>query len=127
MSPELDKKLCEKYPALFRDRYASVQESCMAWGFDVGDGWYDIIEKLCQVIMEIADRDGLDPFATQVKEKFGTLRFYISGANDEIYNAIDRAEMLTEHTCEKCGKPGQMRSMAWIKVLCDEHYEENVK
>lgn len=50
MREELDKALCEKYPDIFKNRYASPQESCMAWGFDCGDGWYTLIDNLCAVI-----------------------------------------------------------------------------
>ena len=47
MREELDKKLCEKYPHMFKNRYASMQETAMCWGFSCGDGWYKIINALC--------------------------------------------------------------------------------
>ena len=50
MNAELDKKLCEKYPKIFRDRNASMMESCMHWGIEVGDGWYDIIDSMCEAM-----------------------------------------------------------------------------
>lgn len=50
MNQDLDKKLVEKYPEIFADRYKSPQESPMYWGFDCGDGWYNIIDKLCLCI-----------------------------------------------------------------------------
>lgn len=50
MSPELDKKLCDKYPKIFKNRHASMQTTAMCWGFECGDGWYNIINKLCSNI-----------------------------------------------------------------------------
>lgn len=47
---ELDKQLCEKYPKIFADRYKPMNQTCMCWGFDHGDGWYNIIDNMCAVI-----------------------------------------------------------------------------
>ena len=47
MREELDKKLCEKYPLIFRDRHEDPSKTCMYWGIAVGDGWYNIIDALC--------------------------------------------------------------------------------
>jgi hypothetical protein len=47
MKEELDKQLVEKYPRIFRNRYASMTETAMCWGFECGDGWFDILESLC--------------------------------------------------------------------------------
>ena len=50
MRQELDKALCEKYPLIFADRNLGPAESCMAWGIECGDGWYNIIDTLCGAI-----------------------------------------------------------------------------
>ena len=47
MKQELEDKLIKKYPEIFKDCYKSARESCMAWGLEVGDGWYDLIDRLC--------------------------------------------------------------------------------
>jgi hypothetical protein len=47
MKQELDEQLCKKYPKIFKNRHASMQETCMCWGFECGDGWYNIIDQLC--------------------------------------------------------------------------------
>ena len=44
MKDELDNKLCEKYPKIFKMRNASMQETAMCWGFP-GDGWFNIIDS----------------------------------------------------------------------------------
>lgn len=50
MKDELEDQLLRKYPRIFRDRYAPITRSLMAFGLEVGDGWYNIIEVLCSQI-----------------------------------------------------------------------------
>lgn len=177
MSPELEQKLITKYPKIFVNRNKSPQESCMAWGLEVGDGWYKIIDDLCYAAsnmytasIEIDEEDGkrlgIKPYtwedekkpyysfkvkspqlvADQVKEKFGTLRFYfhleydikllelnttlkypdIEKIADGYCNYFDgmvhMAKVISERTCEKTGKEGEMHVTGggrggWYKVL----------
>jgi hypothetical protein len=62
--------------------------------------------------------------AVQVKEKYGTLRFYYDGGDDFIYGIVQMAESMSEVTCEACGNPGKLRNGGWIQTLCDVHAEE---
>lgn len=64
------------------------------------------------------------PVAMQVKEKFGTLRFYVGGASEQAYHYIEFAEALSARTCEECGAPGQTRGSGWVRTLCDRHARE---
>jgi len=57
----------------------------------------------------------------QIKEKFGTLRFYYDGGDDYISGMVSLAESLSGLTCEECGSIGERRSGGWIRTLCDEH------
>ena len=50
MKQELDELLCKRYPKIFRDRRASMQVTAMCWGFDCGDGWFDILNQSCRLI-----------------------------------------------------------------------------
>ena len=50
MKEELDKLLCEKYPKIFVNRHESMMQTAMCWGFDCGDGWFNIIDRLCSQI-----------------------------------------------------------------------------
>ena len=63
------------------------------------------------------------PRASQVKEKLGGLRFYMTCGNDEIFDLINKAEALSYKTCEECGKPGEQRGPGWIYTLCDYCHE----
>jgi len=144
MRPELDEKLCKDYPKIFANRYGDMRTTAMCWGFDCGDGWYDIINALCANIQEhidwkISSRERLllnNPHnlkvpdeveqlvAAQVKEKFGTLRFYTDGGDDYTHGIIRMAESMSAVTCEDCGNKGHIRHGGWIRTLCDVHAEE---
>jgi hypothetical protein len=54
----------------------------------------------------------------QVKEKFGTLRFYYSGGDDYISGMVSLAESMTGVTCEECGNPGERRGGGWVHTYC---------
>jgi hypothetical protein len=99
MREELDNKLCKKYPEIFKDRHASMNHTCMCWGFSHDDGWYTLIDQLCSFIMwhcehynwniEESKYDKLEPpVAVQVKEKLGQLRFYYRGGDKTIENSV---------------------------------------
>jgi len=55
MKKELDEYLCNKYPKIFAQRHLGMHETCMCWGFTCGDGWFNIIDNLCDVIQHHID------------------------------------------------------------------------
>jgi len=137
MKDELDRQLCEKYPKIFADRHAPMMETAMCWGFEHGDGWYQIIDSLCNNIQHHIDWNNKNfekgyvqykqvpqVVATQVKEKFGTLRFYYAGGDDYISGLVSMAESWSAVACEECGSPGTQNSRGWIKTLCETHRRE---
>lgn len=141
MSPEKDAELVKKYPLLYAQREMSMHDTCMCWGFECGDGWYGIIDRLSAKLEAInneikAEREAhsveldAEPHddlcfieASQVKEKFGGLRFYLGPVlvkyDEQVYQWIEEAEAEAEKTCENCGKPGKPNSTGWIITLCD--------
>jgi hypothetical protein len=177
MRQELDTLLCEKYPKMMVNRNKNMQETCMCWGFECGDGWYNILNQLMGNIQHHIDwkekqreyartynematqakagnfdlfeesmKDTVNleykekrlaeivagdfrtvpdaiPQVTldQVKEKFGTLRFYYTGGDDEISGMVRMAESMSGVTCEECGNPGERRGGGWIYTACDTH------
>ena len=50
MRKELDEALCAKYPLIFKDRHQNMQYTAMCWGFETGDGWFNIIDTLCGLL-----------------------------------------------------------------------------
>jgi hypothetical protein len=176
MNIDLDKLLCEKYPKMMVNRNKPMQETCMCWGFDCGDGWFNILDQLMGNIQHhidwkngqraraIAHNQAIidaqripadwtkfnqiyhDPSAwnkelrqkiidhkaelrdvpaecpqvtlDQVKEKFGTLRFYYTGGDDYISGMVTLAESMTGVTCESCGNTGKLRGGGWVHTYC---------
>jgi hypothetical protein len=125
MRQELDALLCEKYPKMMVNRNLPMTETCMCWGFDCGDGWYNILNQLMGNIQHHIDwknRKGeVVPQVTldQVKEKFGTLRFYYSGGDDYISGLVSMAEAMSGVTCEGCGNVGERKGGGWVHTYCE--------
>jgi hypothetical protein len=111
------------------NRNLPMTETAMCWGFDCGDGWFEILNQLMGNIQHHIDwRNKKEEVVTQVtldqvKEKFGTLRFYYTGGDDIIDGMVRMAESMSGVTCETCGSPGQRRGGGWITTLCKEHAE----
>ena len=174
MNTKLQEKLFNKYPKIFGDRTKPKTETCMFWGLEVGDGWYSLIDVLCEALTytystsvkvdeEDGKRLGIEPYsgsyyfmveppqviATQVKEKYGTLRFYYhqeyskeimslveTGKYPDLQNIINRysnyidgivhfAEIASGRTCEETGTDGEIHSSGgsragWLKTLNKE-------
>jgi hypothetical protein len=176
MKQELDKLLCERYPKMMVNRDKSMMETCMCWGFECGDGWFNILNQLMgniqhhidwrarqreldnkfnqmatqlksgdstlfdEEMKDLINRDYVErrrqelidqplrelkecPQVTldQVKEKFGSLRFYYTGGDDYVSGLVTMAESLSGVTCEECGKPGTQTQGGWIKTACEDH------
>jgi hypothetical protein len=175
MKQELDKLLCERYPKMMVNRNKNMQETCMCWGFECGDGWFNILDQLMGNIQHHIDwkekqkawaikynematqakagnfdlfeedmksvvaeeykenrlaeivagdfREVPDsiPQVTldQVKEKFGTLRFYYSGGDEYINGLVSMAESMSGCTCEECGNPGERKGGGWVRTMCE--------
>ena len=117
MNPDLTQKLLDKYPKLFSNQ--------QFWGFECGDGWYDIIDHLCGAITEYT-HDPDEVYVDQIKEKFGRLRFYLSREDDVMHGMITLAEYMSGHICETCGERGKTRGGSWMVTLCDEHHEARI-
>lgn len=178
MKIKLQEKLFKKYPKIFGQKDLPMDQTCMCWGIDCGDGWYWLIDNLCDTIQKYVDsrnegvrirnkgkkesicikcgkskdeschtKYGADldnPLkhefvaqeleqewqveATQVKEKFGGLRFYINGADDEVYGMISFAEHLSYKICEDCGSTKNVsQTKGWIRNLCSKCMKEYKK
>lgn len=113
MTPDKSASLVHDFPKLYVDYGGNPRQTAMAFGFECGDGWEPLIRRLSEVV------EPLGVVATQVKEKFGTLRFYIRGGSDEAYKAIRAAEGESARTCEECGADGALRTAGWYRTLCD--------
>jgi hypothetical protein len=124
------KQMEEKYPKMLAGKYG---------GFAVGKGWWHIIDKLMGNIQWHIDnsvknnqwdldndRTDVRPIipqvtVAQIKEKFGGLRFYYDGGDDQITGMVRMAESWAGSSCEECGVLGTRRDGGWIRTLCDKH------
>jgi hypothetical protein len=100
--------------------------------FECRDGWFNLIFRLSERIETAASRSGATPDsedwprALQVKEKYGTLRFYSMPSTDEFSKIVDETEKESARTCELCGGPASLREKRrWYKTLCDRCAAEN--
>lgn len=193
MRQELDEQLCKNYPKMMVNRNKPMTETCMCWGFDCGDGWFNIINNLMGNIQHHIDwrnrqrevvirfnkireagqsgnaelfadlmaeeyankgisadyiKQRAEEFMTQplqevppeipqvtldqVKEKFGTLRFYYTGGDDVIDGMVRMAESMSGCTCESCGNTAERSSDGgWVRTMCqpclDKREQERAK
>lgn len=109
----------------------------MCFGFECGDGWFQIIYDLSVSVEIQATRlkaDGVTeerlPCVSQVKEKFGGLRFYVDNLYGNMDKLIDYAEALSQETCDVCGGPAKCQYVNdWLRTICDtcrnKHTDDN--
>ena len=79
-----EQEIFAKYPEIFKEKDLPMEQTCMCWGLEVPDSWLPVIDELCDAITHsryiVSGPSGKVNFpqvvATQVKEKYGDLRFY---------------------------------------------------
>lgn len=123
MKRELQEKLFSKYPKIFIQKKLSMTETAMCWGIECGDGWYWLIDMLCNQIQYDIDKNNEPQIeAVQVKEKFGGLRFYTDITTDRQRGMIALAENMSYSICEDCGttKDVTQNTEEYIQSLCIE-------
>jgi len=125
MDEDKQQKLLKTFPNLYKAYYWPMTQTCMCWGFDVGNGWnkliWDLSRKLENILLqELPEvREGI--YAEQVKSKYGGLRFYMSSyaPSSKMERYIDDAEYASERTCESCGEPGELHTDGWWRTHCE--------
>lgn len=90
-------------------------------GFECGPGWTDLFDATFTWLDQVAHDRHWSP--SQVKEKFGSLRFYWNGDLPDLgEEIIEAAEHVSGHLCEVCGAPGQLKSdSGWWSTRCRAH------
>jgi hypothetical protein len=143
MDQQLQNQLFEKYPQFFTNKDKGIQFSCMAWGIECNNGWYEILASLCWMIRQHEDNkiwtkkyfEENDPEKLkqepeyfpvkfdQIKEKYGGLRLYFSGGDEYVEGLVSMAEAISYKTCEVCGNKGECNKNGWFTTLCPAHRE----
>lgn len=104
--------LLEKHPRIFAGKEP-------AWS-DLPAGWFRLLDALCTAIESSMTETELRDFrVTQVKEKYGGLRFYCNGGSELTPGLIEAAELRSEEICMECGDAGKRRSGGWVITMCD--------
>lgn len=97
------------------------------YSISIPPGWTKLVCELDDSLEELNPGYKI----VQVKEKFGTLRYYIepldsfSMATARII--INIAELESSKTCQRCGEPGELREMGAVITLCDYDYKYHLK
>lgn len=111
-------ELYSKYPKLFplmKDSYFSIST-------DIPEGWMKLVDLLCNSIQRYIDLNNVQQVeVTQIKEKYGKLRFYFNGGDTLIEGMVEFAEEVSGTICEHCGKEGTHREIrSWWTTICDK-------
>jgi hypothetical protein len=91
------------------------------YGFDIKDGWYKLIYEL---ILNVRFNDEAKgkwvTKVTQCKEKFGGLRFYVTGTSDKNWDLIREAEKKSYGVCEETGSEVEVGiwNTGWVRTIC---------
>jgi hypothetical protein len=99
MRKELEQRFATRWPEWFCDLYGDITQTCLHFGFQHRDGWFDLVWRLCEQIEEVPNK-GKSFKVTQVKQKFGGLCLNVAGSDgafDAIYALVAAAEQ--ESSC----------------------------
>jgi len=107
------------YPSQIRHRV----EAGARCGSGIKKGWFEIVAKLDDELTK------LYPFyvVDQIKEKFGTLRYYVSGFPDDfdmtpVNELLEEAYNTSSHICDVCGEVGSTYKVEWLMLTrCEKH------
>ncbi|PSH04774.1 MAG: hypothetical protein CXZ00_05220 [Acidobacteria bacterium] len=123
MSPELESRIYARWSEWFGQREDKTK-SLMGYGFQHGDGWYELLVRTFERIepkvgafnLELA-KIGTQFEIIEVKEKFGELRIIAMPTNREIIFAFLDTREESRRICELCGAPGELHT-AYSRTLC---------
>ena len=127
MEKNLEEELVSLAPYMFRyEDWKDFTKTLIGFGFECGDGWYKLLKNL---IIKIAELDTEKLIRVmQVKEKFGSLRFYIGSSTEAIDDLIWQAEKESSETCDVCGGESKIKNKnGWFHNICDKCETDDYK
>jgi ribosomal protein L37AE/L43A len=116
-----------EYKKTWQQELNEKRQSDGWYGCSVNDGWQNIVLE-ADAMLEYIDPDYK---ISQVKEKFGSLRYIFEtdkyGLERKIMDAIaEYAERKSNNTCEDCGEYGIIRGdIGWMLTLCDKCHSQH--
>jgi len=123
MKRELDEALCAEYPLIFKDRNANMRTTAMCWGFECGDGWYNILDTLCYLLsseyMQAKDR-----YDYRKEAGVGGILY---GTKTVTQEDIDEAKKVMDEAAEKVPVAVQVKEKFgglrfYVGRATEEHY-----
>ena len=102
----------------------------MGWGCSIRDGWENLLRKTCKRLVECQEKNQVEIYFSQVKEKLGLLRIYYHSkdklsdeTSKEIKQIIDEAESESGELCEICGSKEEVTTSPrpggfWSVTVC---------
>ena len=123
MRKELDEALCAKYPQIFRDRNGDMRTTLMCWGFECGDGWYNIIDILCGKLTG-EYRSAKSRYEHLMKVGVGNVLY---GTKTVTQEAIDAAKLTMDEEVLKVPVAVQIKEKFgglrfYVQAATDKHY-----
>ena len=145
-----------KHAIACRNGEENEMNTCMAFGCECGDGWFEPLKEFASktsVINKICEPYGIVVVCDQLKEKYGTISVYTSWENsttksrkpskdsDKIVDicsklfqdALDKLEYKCEKTCEYCGHENKYENLcctqgyiSYICRKCSIEHEDNI-
>lgn len=83
-------------------------------------------KELKEAIKKCPDKNYKKDFRiTDIKEKFGTLRFYVNHESEEVKRVIQKYEYISQYVCITCGEDAVKQSLGWISPYCNKHLPSN--
>ena len=147
----LMKQTMEDCAILYCNKNLPMSQSLCCFGWECGSGWFNVLrEASCRLEalnLIYYPKYKVKIQAEQVKEKFGTLRFYFSVICEDTERTkeqevimtameswadeiVDWAEKKCYNVCEECGHQigedwsPRCETTGWITYLCDECAEK---
>lgn len=104
MDSQKTNELYERFSHLYRERLAPLESSKMAWGFQCGDGWYNLIHKMSKRITNLLNDDEDAPAIVEVsRNEDGTLYVDVRNRTLAIADIVETAKEQSRIICETCG------------------------
>lgn len=115
-----------KVPTNYDYTYTELDDMPTAWRESFG---IEMCEKIKKCLLKA---DYLDKYViTQIKEKYGTLRWYDYGVpktiSDEFSDIINYYEDKSMLVCIETGKPTKYITTGWISYISEDCFKEKIK
>lgn len=122
MREDLQDQLYKKYPKLFAQKDLDKTKTAMCWGIAIGNGWFKLMDDMCNEVQTYCDNNNIQIEFVQVKQKFGGLRAYFFSGNEILQNIVLKHEKKSSYICECCGCNEKTKATngRYIEILCPD-------